>query len=125
MIPFLGAATMPSGAGSLGVLRVRFPGNATTATMGVGDSIDVTLIYDNPGVAVDYREWNVFNGTSGTAWTNDIGSNSDTYNAAQPYNSSKSNWIGAGTYTITGNVYAAGDHTNALYESSPITLTVI
>ena len=115
----------PTGTGTppAAALVLRFPGSATTATMGTGDSIVLTYTWTGGTEQADlvsYQVWKV-GGVAPTQWSEDNFTATTSKTNSDTYSSADAGWDGAGVYRFYA-ISALSGVVNAY--SSEIFLTV-
>ena len=121
MIPF-----MPRLQSSIAApMKIRFTGDARSATMGTGGSIDVTVTYELPGTTFEFISWYASNALSGNEWENSgVVGPIDSYSGYKTFTSASSTvWVGAGVYKFWAVAYNSGYVGVAAAEEITLTVT--
>lgn len=103
-------------------LVLTFPGGASAASMGTGDSIVVSYAWDGGADTADLVSYQVYKvGNAPTQWAQDSFAATASRSSSDTFSSADAGWDGAGTYQFYAVASLSG---TPLAFSSEITLTV-
>lgn len=124
MIPVFNMLLRTTGTSSppAAALVLTFPGGATAASMGTGDSIVLTYDWNGGAETADLVSFQVYKvGNAPTQWAQDSFTATATRSSSDTFSSADSGWDGAGTYQFYAIATLGGP---PVAFSSEITLTV-